>query len=117
MTNKLWDPRRKALQNALKAARLKSGMTQKNLSDLLGKPQSYVSKYESGERRVDFIEVLEICEALQWSLVQLTDTYHQDLADRERVALGIRPYMYQEDRQAQPVTLHDDRAEKDDKSE
>lgn len=117
MTNKLWDPRRKALQNALKAVRLKSGMTQKNLSALLGKPQSYVSKYENGERRIDFIEVLEICEVLHLPLVQLTDIYHQHLTDRERVALDTRPYAYQEDRQAQPVTLHDERADKDDNSE
>ncbi len=64
MTNRLWDSRRKALQGALKSFRVESGVTQQELSALLGKPQSYVSKYESGERRLDFVEVVEICDAL-----------------------------------------------------
>lgn len=40
-------------------------ITQVELAEKLGKPQSYVSKYESGERRLDVIEFTEICEALQ----------------------------------------------------
>ena len=64
MANRLWDSRREALQQLLKSLRAEAGVTQQELSALLGRPQSYVSKYESGERRVDFIEVLEICDAL-----------------------------------------------------
>lgn len=64
MANRLWDSRREALQQLLKSLRAEAGVTQQELSVMLGKPQSYVSKYESGERRVDFIEVLEICDAL-----------------------------------------------------
>ena len=40
-------------------------ITQVDLAERLGKPQSYVSKYESGERRLDVIEFIEVCEALQ----------------------------------------------------
>lgn len=64
MANRLWDSRRDALQQLLKSLRAEAGVTQQELSAMLGKPQSYVSKYESGERRLDFIEVLEICDAL-----------------------------------------------------
>lgn len=39
-------------------------MTQAALAQRLGVPQSYVSKYETGERRLDFIETLEACAAL-----------------------------------------------------
>lgn len=67
MANRLWDSRREALQQLLKSLRVEAGVTQQELSALLGRPQSYVSKYESGERRVDFVEVLEICEALEVS--------------------------------------------------
>jgi transcriptional regulator with XRE-family HTH domain len=45
-------------------ARLEAGLTQSEVSLRLGKPQSYVSKYESGERRLDVIEFLEICQAI-----------------------------------------------------
>lgn len=32
---------------------------------MLGRPQSFVSKYEGGERRLDVIEFIEVCEALK----------------------------------------------------
>jgi transcriptional regulator with XRE-family HTH domain len=46
-------------------------MTQASLAESLGVPQSYVSKLESGERRIDFVETLEICEALGVSVGDL----------------------------------------------
>lgn len=49
----------------LKELRLKSGYTQNDLAKLLDKPQSFVSKYESGERRLDIIELRTICKALR----------------------------------------------------
>ncbi len=44
--------------------RHEKGLTQEALAELLKVPQSYVSKYELGERRVDLVETLEICRAL-----------------------------------------------------
>ena len=43
----------------LRQARLEAGFTQLEVAQRLGKPQSYISKCESGERRVDFIELLD----------------------------------------------------------
>ena len=45
-------------------ARKSAGLTQVELSSRLGKPQSYVSKYERGERRIDVVEFCTIAEAL-----------------------------------------------------
>lgn len=39
-------------------------MTQVELSKRLRKPQSFVSKYERGERRLDVVEFLEVADAL-----------------------------------------------------
>jgi transcriptional regulator with XRE-family HTH domain len=49
----------------LVAARERAGLTQQQLADRLGKPQSFISKYEGGERRIDVIEFIAIADALQ----------------------------------------------------
>ena len=60
-------PRYMLFQEALTVARQEKGLTQSEVATRIGKPQSYVSKYESGERRLDVIEFLEVCEALSVS--------------------------------------------------
>jgi len=45
-------------------ARLKAGVTQAELAKRLEKPQSFVSKYEKGERRLDVMEFVTVCAAL-----------------------------------------------------
>jgi transcriptional regulator with XRE-family HTH domain len=46
----------------LREARHLAGLTQAEAARRLGKPQSFLSKCESGERRVDFIELLAFAE-------------------------------------------------------
>ena len=41
----------------LRQARLKAGLTQTEVANALQKPQSFVSKCETGERRVDVVEL------------------------------------------------------------
>jgi transcriptional regulator with XRE-family HTH domain len=53
-----------ALGAVLAAARGKVGLTQKQLSKRLGKPQSFVSNYERGQRRIDVLELIRIAEVL-----------------------------------------------------
>jgi transcriptional regulator with XRE-family HTH domain len=45
-------------------ARSDAGLSQVDLAARLNRPQSYVSKYESGERRLDLIEFIEVAEAI-----------------------------------------------------
>jgi transcriptional regulator with XRE-family HTH domain len=45
-------------------ARKEMGFTQLELAKRLSHPQSFVSKFERGERRIDIIEFLDIAEAL-----------------------------------------------------
>ena len=52
------------LTEYLVAARERAGFTQQQLADKLGKHQSFVAKYEGGERRIDVIEFLHIARAL-----------------------------------------------------
>lgn len=46
-------------------ARRESGLTQSQVAVALRKPQSYVSKVESGERRIDLIELLEFLRVVE----------------------------------------------------
>jgi transcriptional regulator with XRE-family HTH domain len=48
----------------LAAARRRANVTQDELAAMLSKPQSFVSEYERGQRRVDVIELLVIARAL-----------------------------------------------------
>ncbi len=48
------------------AAREKAGLTQQQLADRLDRPQSFVAKYEGGERRVDLIEFIDIARVLDF---------------------------------------------------
>lgn len=52
------------LQEMLIETRHTKNLTQVEVANRLGKPQSFVSKYESGERRLDVIEFIEVCKAL-----------------------------------------------------
>ena len=46
------------------SARKAAGITQVELAARLGRPQSFVSKFERGERRLDVIEFCQVAEAL-----------------------------------------------------
>jgi transcriptional regulator with XRE-family HTH domain len=59
---------KEALLDTLRGVRGEVGLTQAELAARLGRPQSFVSKYESGERRLDLIELSEVCAALGVSL-------------------------------------------------
>lgn len=61
----------KKLRAALTTARSRAGMTQTELAEKLRRPQSFVSKYESGDRHLDVVEFVEVCEALDVSPVTL----------------------------------------------
>jgi transcriptional regulator with XRE-family HTH domain len=48
----------------LRKLRLEAGLRQVDVAKRLRLPQSFVSKYENGERRLEFVEVAETCAAL-----------------------------------------------------
>lgn len=49
-------------RSMLVQARRKAGLTQAQLATLLSRPQSFVSKIERGERRLDVVEFFEVAE-------------------------------------------------------
>ena len=61
-TNK--ETQNEKLLKLLKRIRQERGIRQIELADRLGVPQSFVSKYESGDRRLDILELRKVCEAI-----------------------------------------------------
>jgi transcriptional regulator with XRE-family HTH domain len=59
------------LIRALREFRLAAGLRQEDLAKALGRTQYFVSRYESGQRGLDFLEVRDICRALRVSLADL----------------------------------------------
>jgi transcriptional regulator with XRE-family HTH domain len=59
----------------LRATREEKGLTQMELAAALGKPQSFISKIESGERRLDLVELREVCRALGITLTTFVERF------------------------------------------
>jgi transcriptional regulator with XRE-family HTH domain len=64
MSKSLRSPDHVAFQTVMREARKEAEMTQADLAVRLQKPQSFVAKYENGERRLDVVEFIEIARAL-----------------------------------------------------
>lgn len=60
----VFTPRYDRLRAVLVEARTAAGLSQAELAQHLKRPQSFVSKYERGERRLDVVEFLEVTDAL-----------------------------------------------------
>lgn len=72
---KPWDERRLRLQRMLRDARLAAGLLQSELADRIGAGQSYVSRHERGERRLDLVELETVCNACQISLSDFVSSF------------------------------------------
>lgn len=64
-------PRYTRLKELLVHARTDAGLSQVEVAARLGKPQSFVSKYESGERGLDVVELIEVTAVIGCSPLTL----------------------------------------------
>lgn len=71
MKKSICSKRQEVLIQCLVKAREAAGMTQQAVADRLGKPQSFVAKYENGERRLDVVEFIEIAQVLDADTVAI----------------------------------------------
>ena len=65
MTRSLRTPGHRALMQVLVETRKLKRITQQELANRLDRPQSYIAKVETGERRLDVVEFLEWAQALE----------------------------------------------------
>ena len=65
MSKSIHSPKHLKLRELLIAGRTRAGLTQRQVAEALGRPQSFVAKYEGGERRLDVVEFLQIASVLR----------------------------------------------------
>jgi transcriptional regulator with XRE-family HTH domain len=71
----------KVLLALLRELRVQAGIRQVDVARALGKPQAFVSYYESGGRRLDLLELHEVCKVLGLSLPDFVRKLEKRLQD------------------------------------
>ena len=80
MPSSIFTQRHQEFIGFIASVRKAAGITQVELAERLGRPQSFVSKVERGERRIDVIEFCQLAEALGHQPAKLL----QEFLDIER---------------------------------
>lgn len=78
------DKRYMVLTNLIKSIRVDNNLTQIELAEKIRKAQSYISKYESGQRKLDIFEIKDICNSLDISLVEFIQKFDEELANYDK---------------------------------
>ncbi len=74
MRKSLHTPDHARLIAMLRDGRKRAGLTQQEVADRLGLPQSFVAKYEGGERRLDILEFIAVARAIDSEPAELFST-------------------------------------------
>jgi transcriptional regulator with XRE-family HTH domain len=82
MRKSIGSPQYDAFLAALREARLSAGLSQEELAKLLDATQSFVSKSERGERRIDILELHQWCRALGISFTRFCEAYDRSIRGR-----------------------------------
>ncbi len=73
------DDRYRVLVRLLRTFREEASLYQSHVADKLNKPQSFVSKYENGERKLDPVELYLICDVLGVTFTDFALRYDEEL--------------------------------------
>ena len=79
MPKSLYSLEHEQLARLLRSLRVRADLTQTELAARLDHPQSYVSKYEAGQRRLDLVELRALGEALGISLTRIVQEFDDAL--------------------------------------
>ncbi len=69
---------KKRFLSLVRKMRVDAGLKQTDLARKLGEPQSFVSRYESGDRRLDVLELRHLCGVLGVSLADFIERLEGD---------------------------------------
>ncbi|MGD8176000.1 helix-turn-helix domain-containing protein [Marinimicrobium sp. ARAG 43.8] len=88
MSKSLYRTETKVLLDILKELRRESGLTQAECSKALGRPQSFISDVERGVRRLDLIQLRDLCHVFGVSLRTLVQRFEKHVAACEADEVG-----------------------------
>lgn len=80
MRKSVHTPEYRLFLRLLREVRKSSGISQEELAEAIGETQSWVSKLERGERRIDVIETHTICAALGFGFSRLMTRLDREIA-------------------------------------
>jgi transcriptional regulator with XRE-family HTH domain len=81
MGGSIYSVRYQAFLQRLRSARLEAGLTQAQVAQKLNQPQSYISRCESGERRVDVVELTDLAMIYKKPLDYFVDFKAENVQD------------------------------------
>ena len=79
MTKAIYRPEYEAFLRILKRRRIDAGLTQVECSKALGRPQSFMSDVERGSRRLDIVQIWDICRVLECDFLELLQEFQCNL--------------------------------------
>jgi len=79
MEKSIYSRQQKLLIGLLRQIRIEKNFTQMDLSKKLCQHQSFISKYESGERRLDLVELKFICKELGITLIDFVKRFEEEI--------------------------------------
>lgn len=83
MRKSLYQRENKIFLRLLQELRKGAGISQAQASERLGRPQSFISKIERGERRIDILELRTLCQVYGCGLTHFSDVLEAQLAKRD----------------------------------
>jgi len=81
MPKTIYKPEHTVLLTILKKHRKAAGLTQVQCSKALGRPQSFMSDVESGTRRLDIVQLRDLCKVLGVALQDLIAEFEKSLPE------------------------------------
>jgi transcriptional regulator with XRE-family HTH domain len=81
MTKAIYSQEYEIYVELLKRQRAESGLTQLQCTQMLGRPQSFMSDVEKGSRRLDLVQLRELLQLLGTDLLSFTQRYEAALAN------------------------------------
>ncbi|MFS1290233.1 helix-turn-helix domain-containing protein [Pseudomonas piscis] len=82
MTKAIYRKEHELFLSLLKKRRIAAGLTQAQCSSALNRPQSFMSDVERGTRRLDIVQISDLCTVLKCDLVDLVREFHDSIVQR-----------------------------------